>query len=107
MAEVTLRPDKFPPHYLEQLIESSPDIVVAVDRAGTIVFYNDGAERNLGYTAAEILGEHVTRLYPSLAEAQRVMEAMRSEGWGGPGKVKSFETVFSDRWGQLLPVAIS
>jgi PAS domain S-box-containing protein len=99
--------DRFPTHYLEQLIESSPDIVVAVDRAGIIVFYNDGAERNLGYTAAEILGEHVTRLYPSLAESQRVMEAMRSEGWGGPGKVKSFETVFSDRWGQLLPVAIS
>jgi len=99
--------DRFPPHYLEQLIESSPDIVVAVDRAGVIVFYNDGAERNLGYTAAEILGEHVTRLYPSQAEAHRVMEAMRSDAWGGPGKIKSFETVFTDRWGQLLPVAIS
>ena len=99
--------DKFPPHYLEQLIESSPDIVIAVDRAGTIVFYNDGAEKNLGYTAAEILGRPVTELYPTLAEARRVMEAMRSEHWGGPGKVKSFETVFTDRWGQLLPVAIS
>lgn len=98
---------KFPPHYLEQLIESSPDIVVAVDRAGTIVFYNDGAEKNLGYTAAEVLGQRVTKLYPTLAEARRVMEAMRSEHWGGPGKVKSFETVFADRWGQLLPVAIS
>ncbi len=99
--------DKFPPHFLEQLIESSPDIVVAVDRAGTILFYNDGAEKNLGYTAAEILGRHVTQLYPTLAEARRVMDAMRSEHWGGPGKVKNFETVFTDRWGQLLPVAIS
>ncbi len=97
----------FPAHYLEQLVESSPDIVVAADRTGTIVFYNDGAEKNLGYSAAEILGETVTKLYPSTEEARRVMDAMRSEEWGGPGKVKNFETVFVDRWGQRLPVAIS
>ncbi len=97
----------FPAHYLEQLIESSPDIVVAVDRAGTIVFYNDGAEKNLGYSAAEILGENVTKLYPSIEEARRVMDAMRSDEWGGPGKIKSFETVFVDRWGQRINVAIS
>jgi PAS domain S-box-containing protein len=97
----------FPAHYLEQLIESSPDIVVVVDRAGTIVFYNDGAERNLGYSAAEILGENVSKLYGSIEEARRVMEAMRSDEWGGPGKVKNFETVFVDRWGQRLSVAIS
>ena len=100
-------PPKFPPHYLEQLIESSPDIVVAVDSTGMIVFYNDGAEKNLGYTGAEILGDNVTKLYPSLEEAKRVMQAMRSEGSGGPGKVKNFETVFVDRWGQRIPVAIS
>jgi PAS domain S-box-containing protein len=97
----------FPAHYLEQLVENSPDIVVAVDRAGTIVFYNDGAEKNLGYSAAEILGENVTKIYSSFEEALRVMEAMRSDEWGGPGKVKNFETVFVDRWGQRLQVAIS
>ena len=107
MAEELTRSAPFPPHYLEKLIESSPDIVVAVDRSGTIVFYNDGAEKNLGYTNAEILGQSVTKIYPSIAEAQRVMAAMRSDSYGGPGKVKNFETVFVDRWGQQLPVAIS
>jgi len=97
----------FPPEYFERLIESSPDIVVAVDRSGTIMFYNDGAEKNLGYTAAEILGQKVLQLYPSYEEAHRVMQAMRSDEWGGPGKVKNFETMFVDRWGQHLPVAIS
>ena len=97
----------FPPSYLERLIESSPDIVVAVDRSGTIVFYNDGAEKNLGYTAAEMLGQNVSHFYPSVEEAHRVMQAMRSDEWGGPGKVKNFETEFVDRWGQRLPVAIS
>lgn len=107
MSSYSGRAFPFSAHYLEQLIESSPDIVVAVDRAGTIIFYNDGAEKNLGYSAAEILGEKVTRLYPSLEEARRVMDAMRSQDWGGPGKVKNFDTVFVDRWGQRLQVAIS
>jgi PAS domain S-box-containing protein len=97
----------FPPSYLDKLIESSPDIVVAVDRSGTIVFYNDGAEKNLGYTAAEMLGQNVAQFYASIEEAHRVMQAMRSEDWGGPGKVKNFETEFVDRWGQRLPIAIS
>src|SRR5512134_928994 len=100
-------PPKFPPHYLEQLIESSPDIVVAVDSTGVIVYYNDGAEKTLGYASAEILGDHVTKLYPSIEEAKRVMQAMRDDNYGGPGKVKNFETVFVDRGREKIPVAIS
>ena len=33
--------------YLERLVESSPDIIVAVDQEGTIIYYNDGARQNL------------------------------------------------------------
>ncbi len=38
-------------NYLKTLIESSPDIIIAVDRDGTIIYYNDGARRNLHYSA--------------------------------------------------------
>jgi len=106
-AQSESRLERLPASYLERLVESSPDIVVAVDRAGTIIYYNDGAEKGLGYAAHEILGQHVERIYPSKAEAHRVMEAMRSEDFGGPGKVKNFETVFVTRWGEMIPVAIS
>lgn len=105
----TSRPtlDRLPSSYLERLVESSSDIVVAVDRKGAIIYYNDGAERILGYSAAEILGQHVDLLYPSRAEARRVMDAMRSDDFGGPGKVKNFETRFRNRWDEEIPVAIS
>jgi PAS domain S-box-containing protein len=98
---------KFPSEYLERLIESSSDIVVAVDKIGNVFFYNDGAEKILGYTAAEMLGQNVVRLYPSVEEARRVMAAMRNDDHGGPGKIKNFETVFVDRLGRRIPVAIS
>ena len=98
---------RLPGAYFERLVESSPDIVIAVDRSGTIIYSNDGAEKGLGYTAAEMLGESVERLYPSIQEAHRVMVMMRSDDFGGPGKVKNFETTFVTRWGEQMPVAIS
>ena len=97
------------PHiYFEKLLESSPDIVVAVDRKGVIIFYNDGARSTLGYSPDEVLGQHVTRLYPDLAEARKVMTAMR-EGYGAdaPGQVRNFETCFVAKSGAQIPVTIS
>jgi PAS domain S-box-containing protein len=102
-----IRLARLPGAYFERLVESSPDIVIAVDRSGTIIYYNDGAEKGLGYTAAEMLGQSVGRLYPSIQEAHRVMAVMRSDEFGGPGKVKNFETTFVTRWGEQMPVAIS
>ncbi len=91
----------------EQLIARSTDIVVATDRKGTVIYYNDGAKRTLGYSADEVLGTFVARLYPSLAEARRVMEAMRGPEHGGPGSVETFQTCFLSKKGEEIPVAIS
>ena len=98
---------RLPAIYFEQLLEDSPDIIVAVDRRGVITFYNDGARQTLGYAPADVLGQHVTRLYPDLAEARKVMSAMRAEQGGQPGRVRNFETTFVTKTGELIPVAIS
>jgi PAS domain S-box-containing protein len=99
---------RLPAIYFEKLLESSPDIVVAVDRKGIIIFYNDGARSTLGYSPEEVLGQHVTRLYPDKSEARKVMAAMR-DGYGADakGQVRNFETVFVAKSGEHLPVAIS
>ena len=93
--------------YFEKLLENSPDIVVAVDRRGSIVFYNDGARQTLGYTSEEVLGKPVSLLYPSLDAARAVMRAMRNGDLGPPGTVKNCETVFVAKDGAQIPVAIS
>jgi PAS domain S-box-containing protein len=92
---------------LEQLVARSTDIVVATDRKGTVIYYNDGAKKSLGYSAAEVLGAFVSKLYPSLDEAKRVMAAMRSPEHGGKGIVETFRTTFLSKSGQQIPVAIS
>ena len=98
---------RLPAVYFEQLLEDSPDIIVAVDSHGIITFYNDGARQTLGYAPADVLGQHVTRLYPDLAEARKVMAAMREGQGGQPGRVRNFETTFVTKGAERIPVAIS
>jgi PAS domain S-box-containing protein len=92
-------------NYLKRLMESSPDIIVAVDREGTVIYYNDGARRVLRFTSEEIIGQKVTRIYSSLEEARKVMKALRESADGG--RISSFETVLRDKDNEEIPVAIS
>jgi PAS domain S-box-containing protein len=92
-------------NYLKRLMESSPDIIIAVDHEGTIIYYNDGARRVLRYTSEEMIGQKVTRIYDSLEEARKVMKALRESG--DSGRISSFETILRDKDNQEIPVAIS
>ena len=94
-------------HRLEQLVARSTDIVVGTDGDGTVVYYNDGAKKSLGYTAEEMLGTFVGKVYPSREEARRVMKAMQSPKHGGKGIVETFRTAFLSKSGAQIPVAIS
>ena len=96
------------PQYFQKLVESCPDIIIAVDKRGIITFYNDGAMQNLGFSPEEVLGKHVLEIYPNMEEARKVMAAMRSPKEGGErGRVRNFETVVKTRKGEIIPVAVS
>jgi PAS domain S-box-containing protein len=92
---------------LEGLIARSTDIVIATDRRGNIIFYNDGASRSLGYSQVEVLGRFVGILYPDVEEAKRVMGAMRNPDFGGAGIVENFRTTLFSKADHHIPVAMS
>src|SRR6476619_8033874 len=96
-----------PGQYFQKLVESCPDIIISVDKQGTIVFYNDWARQNLGFSYEEVLGKNVLEIDPSLDEARRVMAAMRAADASGQGRLRNFETVFKTKKGEKIPVAIS
>lgn len=96
-----------PAQYFQKLVESCPDIIISVDKLGTITFYNDGARQNLGFAYEEVLGKNVLEIYPSREEARRVMAAMRAENGDGRGRIRNFETAFKTKKGEKIPVAIS
>src|ERR1700752_2489388 len=94
------------PQYFQKLVESCPDIIIAVDRQGTITFYNDGARQNLGFSPEEVLGKNVLLIYPTHEKARAVMAAMRAEDGHGKGRISNFETVLKTKKGEEIPVAI-
>ena len=91
--------------YLERLVESYPDMIVAVDAQGVVTYYNEGARKCLHYNAEEVVGQSVLRFYPSPEEARRVMQAMRESSDGG--RISGFETIFRSKENQDIPVMIS
>jgi PAS domain S-box-containing protein len=90
--------------YFRRLLESSPDIIIAVEKDGTVNYYNEGARTSLGYNSDEIIGQKCTLIYTSIDEARRVMKAMRD---GEGGRMAGFETEFRNKSGDLIPVMIS
>ncbi|XGV98540.1 MAG: PAS domain S-box protein [Leptolyngbya sp. BL-A-14] len=48
-----------------QILDQTHDSVVSTDLDGYITSWNRGAERVLGYAAEEVLGQHISTLYPS------------------------------------------
>src|SRR5580658_8637563 len=97
--------DSLDQKYLQRLVEASPDIIIAVDREGTVNYYNEGARTSLRYSSEEMRGQKVTLIYLSLEEARSVMKAMRAADKAE--SISNFETVFRSKNGDLIPVAIT
>lgn len=49
--------------YLDSLIRISPDAIVATDKNGKIILFNQGAERLIGYKAEEMIGKPAAEFY--------------------------------------------
>ncbi len=81
--------------FLENVIRSSVDGIVVVDIAGNVIFFNEGAERILGYKAEEVIGH--TKIFQKFyepAQAREIMRRMRSNEYGPPGKLNYHPSYF-------------
>ena len=92
--------------FLENVIMSSPDAIVASNRDGEIVLYNDAAERILGWRRKEAIGADVRILYPP-GGAERIMQMLRSVAFGGRRRLEPKREIVMDRAGREIPVEIS
>ena len=89
------------------LIQTSMDGIIANDRQGNIIIFNEGAQSIYGYTPEEALaGMSVTRLYPE-GEARRIKKLTYGSEYGGPGRLINYEVEVLTKKGESVPILLS
>ena len=89
---------------LASIIESSSDAIVGSDLAGDIVSWNHAAEQMYGYSAAEAIGMHVTKLAPPERAAEIADQRARlAKG----ERIDAHETVRRHKNGSLFDVSLT
>ncbi|MBW2058208.1 MAG: PAS domain S-box protein [Deltaproteobacteria bacterium] len=93
--------------FLRNLILSSVDGVIASDKTGRILIFNDAASEILGYTIEEALHRlNIRDIYPGDG-ARDVMQKLRSEDYGGRGKLKSYQVDLLRKDGEAIPISLN
>ena len=93
--------------FFHNLIDSSVDGIIAADMKGRLILFNQGAQALLGYSEEEALASlHVTGLYQE-GLAYELIKRMRSDDYGGRGKLLRHELMVKSRDEQMIPVRFS
>lgn len=89
---------------LAAIVDSSEDAIISKRLDGTITSWNKAAERLFGYTAGEMIGCPITKLFPAdrLDEEPKII-ARISAGQ----RVEHFETVRKTKSGKLIDLSLT
>ena len=91
-------------HRLAAIVRSSDDAIAGMTLDGVVTSWNPAAERIYGYTAAEAMGQRITRIVPPERhdEVERFLEMVTR---GEP--VSNYETVQLPKHGPPIDVAVT
>jgi two-component system NtrC family sensor kinase len=93
--------------FMEKFVQSSMSGIVAADRRGRILLMNPAAEELTGYSFQEVRNRITVRnLYPP-GQAKETMEKLRSEAFGGKGKLQCSRTILVNNQGEEIPVELT
>ncbi len=93
--------------FFRNLISSSIDGVIATNMKGKILIFNDAAAEISGISVREALsGMDIRSIYPDDV-ARGIMEKLRSEDYGGKGKLKSYRMDVTRDDGKTIPILLN
>ena len=90
--------------YLAAIVESSDDAIVSKDLNGIVASWNRGAEAIFGYSAEEMIGRHISVLFPPdrIGEEDVILARIRRGE-----RVDHFETVRRRKDGRDIDVSLT
>jgi PAS domain S-box-containing protein len=89
---------------LAAIVESSHDPIISKDLSGIVTSWNRAAEQLLGYTAAEMIGQPITTVFPpDRVDEEAVLLARIARG----ENVDRYETVRWHKDGRIISVSVT
>jgi two-component system NtrC family sensor kinase len=93
--------------FLDKVIQSSHNAIVVSDMKGHILLMNQAAEDLFGYSMEEaIRTKNAQSCYPP-GQAKEVMRRLKSEDFGGKGKLSAFRIDVINAKGETVPVEMT
>jgi two-component system NtrC family sensor kinase len=93
--------------FMRNLINSSVDAVIASDLTGRILIFNEAARQITGYSEEEAFNQIDIRDIYTGDGARDIMKKLRSEEFGGKGKLKNLEVNLLHKDGTSIPISLS
>lgn len=92
--------------FFHNLLQSACDGVIAADMTGKVIVFNDEAAKVSGYSIKEALSDlNIRDIYEGDGAVQ-VMEKLRSEEYGGKGKLKKYKATIKGKKGDPIPISL-
>ncbi len=88
----------------EAIVDSSDDAIVSKNLQSIVMSWNRAAERIFGYTAEEMIGESIAKLFPPdrLDEETHILARLQQGE-----RVEHFETIRQHKSGRLIDVSLT
>ncbi|MCP4683694.1 MAG: PAS domain S-box protein [Desulfobacterales bacterium] len=88
--------------FLDEIIQSSPNVIIATDLSGKIIIWNRAAEETLGYKAEDVVGKMSIEKIYSGAMAAKVMQLVRDPQYDGAGLLRAYPMVYVRQDGEVV-----
>ncbi|MBC8456498.1 MAG: diguanylate cyclase [Deltaproteobacteria bacterium] len=94
--------------FLDKLVLMCPDGIIGVSREGTVIIFNEAAEKLTGLNAEDVLGKlSITDVYRYPELARDIKKKLYSPNYGGVGRVDGIEIYVKGSGGQKVPIRLS
>jgi PAS domain S-box-containing protein len=93
--------------FLDKVIQSSPNAIVSSDMNGNVLLMNQAAENLFGFSMEEaIRSKNAESFYPP-GKAKEIMKHLKSEDFGGKGKLSATRVDVINAQGETVPVEMT
>lgn len=94
--------------FQKNLIQSSIDGIIGIDRTGTILIFNKAAEKLTAYKSEEVIGRmSIVQIYHPPEVARQIKKKIYSPQYGGVGRLEDFEVELLSKFGHKVPIRLS